>query len=156
MSLCSVRAQICVGVGAPTQFLSGELVKRPRVLLADDHKALLDQLRRFLESEFEVVGTVGDGQALVIAAETFKPDVMVVDISMPVMTGIEAVRQILEKNPNAKVVFFSVHEDPAFVTAALGTGALGYVIKRRVAWDLVVAIQQALRGRSYISPLVRQ
>lgn len=151
-----MRAQICVGVGAPTQVLFVELVKRPRVLLADDHKAVLDQLRHFLESEFEVIGTVGDGQALVIGAETFKPDIMVVDISMPVMTGIEAVRRILEKNPNAKVVFFSVHEDPSFVTAALGTGALGYVIKRRAAWDLVVAIQQALRGRSYISPLLRQ
>ena len=78
-------------------------MKRPRVLLADDHKAVLDQLRHFLESEFEVIGTVGDGQALVIGAETFKPDIMVVDISMPVMTGIEAVRRILEKNSNAKV-----------------------------------------------------
>ncbi len=131
-------------------------MKRPRVLLADDHKAVLDQLRRFLESEFEVVGTVGDGQALVIAAETFKPDVMVVDISMPVMTGIEAVRQILEKNANAKVVFLSVHEDASFVTTALGIGALGYVIKRRAAWDLVVAIQEAFRGRSYISSPLRQ
>ena len=126
--------------------------ERPRVLLADDSETVLEDIRSLLEPEFEVVGTVRDGQSLLAAAETLKPDLMVVDVSMPVLSGLKAVRRLKEHDPNAKVVFLTVHQDPAVVNEALAAGALGYVVKPAAGDQLVNAIQEALQGRSYISP----
>ena len=123
-----------------------------RVLLADDHKAMLERVKRLLDSEFEVVGAVDNGQALVEAAKDLDPDVLVVDISMPVLNGIDAVRQIRESGSKARVVFLTVHEDPDIVPACFDAGALGFVAKSRLASDLVPAIQFALTDHTFVSP----
>ncbi len=136
--------------------LLGTDTKRPRVLLADDAEAVLDRVRCLLEDEFEVVGAVGDGQSLLEAAERLKPDLIVVDISMPVLSGIEAVRQLRKDKFNAKMIFLTIHHDPFIVDAALATGALGYVLKMCADTDLVVAVREALQGRAYVSPLLQE
>ena len=123
-----------------------------RVLLADDHKAMLERVKGLLDSEFEVVGAVDNGQALVEAAKDLDPDVLVVDISMPVLNGIDAVRQIRESGSKARVVFLTVHEDPDIVPACFDAGALGFVAKSRLASDLVPAIQFALTDHTFVSP----
>ena len=125
---------------------------RIRILLAEDHKEVRDRVVRLLEPEFEVVGTVGDGLALLEAASRMKPDVCVLDISMPVFNGIEVATQLKQSGSTAKMIFLTVHEDPDFVRAALETGALGYVVKSRMASDLCVAIKGAMSGRLFISP----
>ena len=107
---------------------------------------------RLLEPEFEVVGAVEDGLALLEAAARMKPDVCVLDISMPRVSGIEAATQLREREPGVKVVFLTVHEDPDFVRAALATDALGYVVKSRMASDLGPAIRASLAERLFVSP----
>ena len=129
-------------------------MNRIRVLLADDHEELLSTVESMLVSEFEVVGTVKDGQALLDAAEQLKPDVLVVDISMPIVNGIEAVQRLKESGSQTQVVFLTVHEDTAYVRAALATGARGYIVKPRLASDLSVAIKEAHAGRLYLSPSI--
>ncbi len=124
------------------------------VLLADDHRDVLDAVARLLVPEFNVVGTVTDGKALLSAAERLMPDVVVVDISMPLLNGIDAVRRLRESGSPAQVVFLTVHESSEYVGAALATGALGYVVKPRLATDLSVAIKEAHAGRSYLSPSI--
>ncbi len=131
-----------------------EELNRIRVLLADDHEDLLRTVASMLVSEFEVVGTVKDGQALLDAAEQLKPDVLVVDISMPIVNGIEAVQRLKESGFQTQVVFLTVHEDTAYVRAALATGARGYIVKPRLASDLSVAIKEVHVGRSYLSPSI--
>jgi DNA-binding NarL/FixJ family response regulator len=111
-----------------------------------------DRVVRLLESEFEVVGALEDGRALLEAASKMKPDVCVIDISMPVISGIEAATQLRESGSTAKVIFLTVHDDPDFVQAALETGALGYVLKSRMASDLRSAIKGVIAGRLFISP----
>ena len=128
------------------------IVNRPRVLLADDHKEVCDGVVRLLTPELEVVGVVQDGQELLSAEADLLPDVCVIDISMPSISGIEAVRVLKASGSKAKIVFLTVHEDPDFVRAALGIGALGYVVKSRIASDLATAIRLALTGGSFISP----
>ena len=125
---------------------------KPRVLLADDHESVLDGTRTILEPEFDVVGAVSDGEALIRAAENLKPDVMVVDVEMPVMGGIEAAKRLKKLYPEAKIVFMSVYGAPAIIQEALSTGALGYVLKVSADDDLVEAVREALQGRSFISP----
>ena len=125
---------------------------RARILLADDHKDIREKVMQQLEPEFVVVGAVEDGNALLEAASQMKPDVCVVDISMPIMSGIEAVTQMRASGSTVKIIFLTVHEDPDFLQAALDTGALGYVVKSRVATDLSPAIRAALDGRLFISP----
>jgi DNA-binding NarL/FixJ family response regulator len=125
---------------------------RTRILLAEDHKDVRDRVVRLLEPEFEVVGTVGDGLALLEAAARMKPDVCVLDISMPKMSGIEAAAQLRKRGSAVKVVFLTVHEDADFVRAALATDALGYVVKSRMASDLRSAIREALAERLFVSP----
>jgi DNA-binding NarL/FixJ family response regulator len=127
-------------------------VQRARILLADDHKGMRDRVVRLLESEFEMVGAMEDGRALLEAASMLKPDVCVIDISMPIVSGIEAAAQLKERGSTAKVIFLTVHDDPDFVQAALDTGALGYVLKSRMASDLRSAIKGAIAGRLFISP----
>jgi DNA-binding NarL/FixJ family response regulator len=124
---------------------------RARILLADDHKGMRDRAARLLEPEFEVVGAVGDGSALVEVATKTKPDVCVIDISMPIISGIEAAVQLKESGSTAKIIFLTVHEDPDFVQAALETGALGYVLKSRMASDLRAAVKGAMGGQVFIS-----
>ena len=131
----------------------GELSKI-RVLLADDHGDMLDTVALLLVSEFDVVGTVTNGKALLSAAERLKPDVVIVDISMPILNGIEAVRRLKESGSQARVVFLTVHESPEYVHAALATGALGYVVKPRLGVDLGAAINAVHAGRSYLSPSI--
>ena len=127
---------------------------KPKVLLADDHTIVLDGLRSLLEDEFELVGSVEDGRALVAAATANVPDVIVVDISMPLLNGIEAVRQLRAAGNEAKVIFLTMHGDVTFVREALRARGSGYLLKRSAAKELVTAIQQVLRGKIYVTPLV--
>ncbi len=124
------------------------------VLLADDHRDVLDAVARLLVPEFNVVGTVTDGKALLSAAEQIMPDVVVVDISMPNLNGIDAVRRLMESGSPVQVGFLTVLESSEYVDAALATGALGYVVKPRLATDLSVAIKEVHAGRSYLSPSI--
>lgn len=133
---------------------NGEKKIRARVLLADDHPKVVADLRALVEPEFEVVATVGDGHALVAAAETFAPDVVVTDIAMPGLNGITAAGEILRRNPAARIVFVTVHNHPVLVEKGLATGALGYVLKLTAGDDLVPAIRAALRGEHHLSPTV--
>ncbi len=120
---------------------------RIRVLLADDHEAMLDRVAGLLAIEFCVVGAVTDGQQALDAAMELEPDVLVLDISMPVMNGIETARRLKEAGSETRIVFLTVHDDPDFVREALEVGAQGYVIKQRLASDLVAAIKKAHAGR---------
>jgi len=127
---------------------------RIRILMADDHKAMLERIKGLLDVEFDVIGAVDSGQALVDAAKKLSPDVLVVDISMPELNGIEAVRQIRSSGSTAKIIFLTVHEDPDFVPMCFDVGALAYVVKSRLASDLIPAIRFALTGHTFVSPTV--
>jgi DNA-binding NarL/FixJ family response regulator len=127
---------------------------RPRVLLADDHALVIDGLRRLLEPEFEVVGTAGDGRELLTAAERLKPEVIVADISMPSLNGIEALRRIKKAGLRAKVIILSMHDDVEFGVEALRNGASGYVLKHSASEALRRAIREAMEGRIYVSPRI--
>jgi DNA-binding NarL/FixJ family response regulator len=128
---------------------------RPRVLLADDHPAVLALTAAALADEFLVVGKVGDGQELLAEAARLHPDVIVLDITMPRLDGIEAARQLRRSQQPARLVFLTVHEDADYARAALDAGGLGYVVKARLASDLLPAIRAALADRTFISPTVR-
>jgi DNA-binding NarL/FixJ family response regulator len=127
---------------------------RPRLLLADDHTLVLEGFRRLLEPEFDVVGTVEDGQALLAAAETLQPDLVLVDVSMPGLNGIEVVRRLKKTAPRIKTIVVTMHTDPAYVTEAFRAGASGYLLKRSATDELVKAIHDVLQGRSYLTPLI--
>jgi DNA-binding NarL/FixJ family response regulator len=128
----------------------------PRLLLADDHRETAALLRDLLESEFDVIAQVEDGLALVSAAERLLPDVIVSDITMPGLDGISAAAAILRQNPAARVVFVTVHGDPILVERGFEAGALGYVLKRAAAEELVPAIHSALRGERHASQVLPQ
>ena len=123
----------------------------PRLLLADDHAETAELLRGLLEPEFEVIAEVRDGLALVSAAERLLPDAIVSDISMPGLDGISAATAILRKNPNARIVFVTVHSDPILMKRGFETGALGYVAKSEAGDELVPAVRSALRGERHVS-----
>lgn len=127
---------------------------RASLLLADDHEDFLATTVRHLEPHFDVVKTVGDGQALLDQATRLQPDVVVLDVSMPVLNGIEAARKLKAADSRAKVVFLTEHADPDYIRAALATGALGYVVKSRLASDLLPSIREALAGRPFVSPSI--
>ena len=127
---------------------------RVRVLLADDHRAMLDTVKRLLKYQFEIVGATTDGQAVLDAAAELKPDVVVLDISMPVLNGLEAAQRLKQAGSEAKIVFLTVLDDPDFAREALASGALGYVDKSSVATDLAFAINEALAGRAFVSPSI--
>jgi DNA-binding NarL/FixJ family response regulator len=127
---------------------------RPRVLLGDDHGMFTEGLRRILEPQFEIVGMAENGADLLAAAERLRPDVVITDISMPRLNGLEAAARIQTMLRAPKIVFLTVHEDGSFVTAAFAAGGLGYVLKRSAPAELIAAVQAALRGHTYISPLV--
>ena len=124
-----------------------------RILLADDHRRLLELTRDLLVPTFDVVGCVGDGESLVEAAGKLQPNFIVTDISMPKLNGIEAASRLRESGSSSKIVFLTVHADPDFVQAALNTGALAFVSKLRLDTDLLLAIEEALAGRIFVSPL---
>ena len=127
---------------------------KPRVLLADDHALLVGAYEKLLAADFDIVGQVNDGRALLAAAEELRPDVIVVDISMPLLNGLEAGRQIKERLRTVKLVFVTMNEDPDLAAEAFRYGASGYVLKRSAASELTTAIKEAMLGRSYITPLV--
>jgi DNA-binding NarL/FixJ family response regulator len=129
-------------------------MRRPRVLLADDHKIVAEGLRSLLEQDFELVGTVEDGRALVAAAQKLNPDVIVTDISMPLLNGIEAAQQIKKVTPKVKIVFLTMHPDVTYATRALEAGASGYVLKHAAPSELITAIKEVLNGRIYLTPMI--
>jgi DNA-binding NarL/FixJ family response regulator len=125
-----------------------------RVLLADDHTLLLGAFEKLLAGECDVVGTVTDGRALLVAAQRLKPDVIVLDIGMPLLNGLEAGRQIKQMLPATKLVFLTMNEDSDLAAEAFRAGASGYLLKRSATAELVMAIREVVNGRSYVTPLV--
>jgi DNA-binding NarL/FixJ family response regulator len=128
--------------------------RRPRVLLADDHTMLLDAFRRLLEPRCEIVGTAADGRALVDLAANTRPDVIVLDISMPRLNGMDACAQLRRKIPELRWIFLTVNEDPDIAAEAIGLGASGYLLKSSASGELFTAIEQALAGKIYVTPLI--
>jgi DNA-binding NarL/FixJ family response regulator len=126
----------------------------PRVLLADDHVLILGAFEKLLAADCNIVGQVSDGRALVAAAERLKPDVIVLDISMPLLNGLEAARQIKKKSSNVKLVFLTMNEDADLAAEAFRAGASAYLLKRSATSELPAAIREVMQGRSYITPLV--
>lgn len=124
---------------------------RPRILLADDHQALLEATTALLKPQFDIVATVADGATLVSEAIRLRPDVIVADITMPGLTGIEAAHRLRELALPTKIVFLTIHSEEQFVEACMAEGALGYVVKAHMKAHLIPAIQAALVGESYIS-----
>lgn len=131
-------------------------MSRARVLLADDHTIFLDALTKLLEPEFEVVGVVTDGRALVSQASDLKPDVVVLDIGMPLLNGLDAGRQVKERRPETRLIFLTQNQDPNFAAEAFRRKASGYLLKNSAATELVTAIREAMRGRTYVSPLIAE
>ena len=129
-------------------------MNRTKILLADDHKMFAQGLRALLEDEFELIGTVENGQALVDAAGQFNPDVIVADISMPVMNGLDAVRKLKAQGVTAKVIFLTMHADDRLLAEAFRCGGSGYVLKQSAGEELILAIRQVLAGRKYVTPLL--
>jgi DNA-binding NarL/FixJ family response regulator len=126
----------------------------PRVLLADDHALILGAIERLLADECRVVGRANDGRALIALAESLKPDVIVLDVGMPLMNGLEAARHLTQKLPDVKLVFMTMHEDHDLVVEAFRAGASAYLLKRSAATELTTAIREVTQGRSYVTPLV--
>lgn len=129
-------------------------MKRARILLADDHRIVAEGLRGLLEPEFDLIGIVEDGRALIDAVEKLQPDVIVVDISMPLLNGIDAVRKIKKTDDRIKVVFLTMHPDVTYAVSAFEAGASGYVLKHSAPTELLTAIRSALRGKNYVTPLL--
>ena len=127
---------------------------KPRLLIADDHKIFAEGLKRLLNADFDIAGVVADGRELVAAAEKLRPDVVVADISMPLLNGIEAVIQIKKVHPDMKVVFLTMHPDVAYAVSAFKAGASGYVLKHSAPDELITAIREGLKGRTYVTPLI--
>jgi DNA-binding NarL/FixJ family response regulator len=130
------------------------MMSRTRILLADDHKMFAQGLRGLLEDEFDLVGSVENGQALVDVARELTPDVIVADISMPVLNGLDAVRQLRAQGVNAKVIFLTMHADDRLLAEAFRCGGTGYVLKQSAGEELILAIRQVLAGHKYVTPLL--
>jgi DNA-binding NarL/FixJ family response regulator len=129
-------------------------MNKPRVLLADDHRILAEGLRALLDPEYEVVGVVADGRELVSAAKALRPDVIIADISMPSFNGFEAAAQVRAAGVEAKVIFLTMHSDVAYARRAMEAGAAGFVLKHSAAIELVTAVREVLRGKTYVTPRV--
>ena len=127
-------------------------MKRPRVLLADDHALVMEGIQSLLAGHVEVVGTAPDGRALVKSALKLKPDIVILDISMPVLNGIEAARRLRKELPNAKLIFLSMFADAVYIEEAFGMGVSAYVLKRSAASELIAAIEAVGRGERFITP----
>lgn len=131
-------------------------VRKPRVLMADDHSIVLTGVRTLIEDRCEVVGTVENGRALVEAAERLRPDLILLDISMPLMNGLDAARQIKKLCPETKLIFLTMHTSPRFVTGAFKAGGNGYVLKHSASDELVQAIETVLNGHTYLTSAIVQ
>jgi DNA-binding NarL/FixJ family response regulator len=129
-------------------------VKRVSVLLADDHAIVVEGLRRILEPDFDLIGAVGDGLALVELARSLHPDVIIVDVSMPLLNGIEAARQIRKTDFEVKFVFLSMHPDIVYVSEAFRAGGSAYVLKSSAGIEILKAIREAMEGRTYVTPAI--
>jgi DNA-binding NarL/FixJ family response regulator len=125
---------------------------RPRVLLADDHQMLLDALKRVVEPRCEVVGMVSDGRALLTAAAKLQPDIVVLDIAMPRLNGLDAARHLKPAMPKLKLIFMTMNEDPDLVGEAFRAGASAFLLKQAAAFELMEAIEKVLKGGSYVTP----
>jgi DNA-binding NarL/FixJ family response regulator len=127
-------------------------MKLPRVIIADDHTLLVEALRTLLVRDCDVVGTATNGRSLLESASKLKPDVVVVDVAMPLLNGLEAGQQLKEKMPNVKVIYMTMNHDPDLARRAMEAGASGYLLKQSAASELFFAIKEALKGRSYVTP----
>ena len=130
----------------------GTTLSRVRVLLADDNPTIMDYVRGMLQADYQIVGTVADGNSVCAEVERLEPDLIVLDISMGECSGIEIARQLREHGYVGEIVFLTVHEDPDFVSAAIGAGGRGYVIKSRMNVDLGLAVKSVLSHQIFISP----
>ncbi len=131
-------------------------MNRPRVLLADDHALLLGAFEKLLAEECDIVGQVSDGRALVAAAQELRPDIIVLDITMPFLNGIEAARQIKHALPRIKLVFVTMNEDTGLAAEAFRAGASAYLLKQSATSELLTAIREAMAGNSYVTPLITE
>jgi DNA-binding NarL/FixJ family response regulator len=129
-------------------------MKKPRVLLADDHRVVAEGLRTLLDPFFDVVGIVSDGREVLAVVKLLDPEVVVLDISMPCLNGIEAARQMRTMNLRAKVIFLTMHREVTYAARALEAGASGFVLKHSAATELITAIQESLKGGTYITPQI--
>jgi DNA-binding NarL/FixJ family response regulator len=130
-------------------------VDRIRVVLADDHREVIAKIRGVLGDEFEIIEAAENGRQALTAVLALDPDIFVTDISMPVLNGLQAARSIQKTNSRVKIIFLTIHEDRDFIAAAFSAGATGYVTKRRLSTDLVLAIQEAMKGRAFVSNSIR-
>jgi len=126
----------------------------PRIILADDHTVFVEALCELLAPHVEVVGTAGDGLALLEIALSLKPDVVVVDVAMPLLNGLDAGRELKKKLPNVKLIFLTTYEDPELAVEAMELGACGYLLKTSAGSELFNAIREALRGKTYVTPKI--
>jgi DNA-binding NarL/FixJ family response regulator len=133
----------------------GITVDKIRVVLADDHREMIAIVRGVLGDEYEVLDTAENGQQAVKAVLALDPDVLVTDISMPILNGLQLAKTVHKTNPRVKIIFLTIHEDRDFIAAAFSAGATGYVTKRRLSIDLVSAIQEALKGHTFVSNSMR-
>jgi len=129
---------------------------RPRVLLADDHRLLREAFTRLLEPECDVVGAVADGRAVLATTPDLRPDIVVLDVAMPLLNGLDTARQLKRTMPKVKVIFLTMSEDPDVAAEAFRVGASGYLLKNSAASELLQAIREVAQGRSYVTPLVTQ
>jgi DNA-binding NarL/FixJ family response regulator len=129
-------------------------MSRPRVLLADDHTLVLDGFRKLLEDRCDVVGVAEDGRTLLRMAQELQPDIVTLDISMPQLNGVDAARKLKKILPRTKLIFVTMHADPAYVNEAFKAGASGYLLKRSAGSELLQAIQSVMGGQCYVTPLV--
>ena len=132
----------------------GILLNRPRVLIADDHRMVAEGLKRLLDPEFELVGVVEDGMALIAAAKKLQPDVIIADIAMPRLNGLDALAQVKKECPGVKIVMLTMHREAAYAQRALDAGASAFVLKHCAPEELIAAIRAALAGKTYITPVV--
>jgi DNA-binding NarL/FixJ family response regulator len=128
---------------------------RPRVMIADDHGIVAEGLRSLLEKNYDVIGVVHDGRQLLVEASRLKPDVIVLDIAMPLLNGLDAGARLKSSLPTAKLVFLTMKDDANLAAAALSLGAVGYVLKHAAASELVTAVSEVLQGRSYVTAKLR-
>jgi DNA-binding NarL/FixJ family response regulator len=132
------------------------IVDTIRVLLADDNGAMLSDLREELGEEFKIVGTAHNGQEAILAVVRFNPDVLVLDITMPVLNGLQVAERLRESDTATRILFLTIHEEPEYISAAFDAGACGYVSKRRLATDLAHAIHEVFEGRLFLSPTLHR
>jgi DNA-binding NarL/FixJ family response regulator len=129
-------------------------MRLPRIILADDHTLFVEALRKLAAPHVEVVATVGDGRALLETAQALKPDIVVIDVGMPLLNGLDAGRELKKRLPNVKLIFLTMNEDPDLAVEAMKSGASGYLLKTSAGSELFSAIREVLKGKSYLTPQI--